>query len=184
MKRLALPAPPDLAETLGYQGQCRYVAFWWTPYGDELCFYDGSTFAAGVNWHAWLAFVRHPLVRACLAVAATEEGVDDYEFGSSDTEAVHALVVDRWQQTLDVTGVKDAELFLRTQPSPAAAVQQAYDLSDEEMLAHLVEAFEAQQNRPAEELIREAQAKLEQDQQLEQAMVSWLDQAQEQTVGE
>lgn len=181
MKRLVLPAPPEFAETLGYRGEARYVAFWWTPSGDELCFYDGSMFAAGASWHAWLTFIRHPLVRACLDVAAEEDGVGRYEFGSSDSEAVHALLLDRWQQTLDVGPVSEAELFLRTQPSPAAAVQQAYDLSDEEMLTHMLEVFKAQQNRPSDEIIREAHERLEQDRRLEQAMAAWLDQVQEQT---
>lgn len=173
--QLPLAAPPELAETLGYHGQSRFVAFWWTPYGDELSWTDGQIWACGANWHAWLAFIRHPLVRAVLAVAADEAGREPFEFGSSDTEARDALLVDRWEGTLEAGPIPELEQVLRSQPSELAAVKEHYAISDEEMIAQLVAAHEAQVSRPADEILAEAQQRIEEDSVREQALAQWLD---------
>ena len=38
---LPLPVPPMLEAALGYAGTAQYVAFYWTPGGDELIWDDG-----------------------------------------------------------------------------------------------------------------------------------------------
>lgn len=170
-----MSAPPELAETLGYRGGARYVAFWWTPYGDELSWSDGQVYAAGANWHAWLTFIRHPLVRAVMEVAAQEAGREPFEFGSSDTEARDGLLVDRWEGTLEAGPIPEIDQVLRSQPSEIIAVKEHYDLSDEEVVAQLVAAHEAQMNRPMDEILAEAQQRMDEDSTREQAMAEWLD---------
>ena len=39
-----------LSDAIGYTGKERFVAFQWTPYGDEVEFADGRIIATG-NWH-------------------------------------------------------------------------------------------------------------------------------------
>ena len=48
------PVPPMLAQAIGYKGNARFVAFHWTPYGDEADYSDGRVSATG-NWQAFLA---------------------------------------------------------------------------------------------------------------------------------
>src|SRR5512143_2300555 len=84
MRLMGIPVPHMLEAALGYAGDSRYVAFWWEPAGDELGWDDGRSSTVGAaNWYAWLMFVQHPSVEPYLL---------PYELGSSDTEALHALV--------------------------------------------------------------------------------------------
>ena len=85
LKQIAISSPPILAEAIGYPGCSRYVAFYWTPYGDEVMYSDGRISADG-HWHAWLLFIRHK------SIAPHLQG---YNLGSSDEEATHWLLVDR-----------------------------------------------------------------------------------------
>jgi hypothetical protein len=82
---LPAPVPPMLAKAIGHTGDARYVAFNWTPYGDEAEYFDGRRSATG-NWQAFLAYIQHPAVSPLL---------EGYDFGSSDSEATHCLIVDR-----------------------------------------------------------------------------------------
>ena len=86
-----IPVPPMLERALGYDGDAPLVAFWWTPGGDELCYADGRIELCGGNWSAWLEYVNHPLVVPHLT---------RYDFGSSDLEGEHRLLVDRRARTL------------------------------------------------------------------------------------
>ena len=61
---LKAPVPPMLAKAIGYKGDARYVAFNWTPYGDEAEYFDGRVSATG-NWQAFLAYIRGSA--ACLS---------------------------------------------------------------------------------------------------------------------
>jgi hypothetical protein len=85
LEKLVVPAPPMLAAAIGYLGRARYVAFYWTPCGDEVIYSDGQISADG-HWHAWLLFVRHHSIAPHLAA---------YNLGSSDDEATHWLLVDQ-----------------------------------------------------------------------------------------
>jgi len=100
---LSLPVPPMLEEALGYAGTSRWVAFHWTPCGDELR-YEDSTVSADGSWHAWLTFVHHPRIAPALA---------SYHFGNSEEEALHWLLLDRETRTLFVGAVVDAQQFIR-----------------------------------------------------------------------
>ena len=80
--RLALPCPPQLVELTGYDGPGRLVALWWSPFGDELMFSDGTLTATG-HWRGWCCFCEHPLVRMFL---------DPYELGDSEDEGEHRLL--------------------------------------------------------------------------------------------
>jgi hypothetical protein len=82
---LKAPVPPMLATAIGYKGDARFVSFHWTPYGDEAEYSDGRLSATG-NWQAFLAYIQHPAVSPHLR---------DYDLGSSDSEAMHALILDR-----------------------------------------------------------------------------------------
>lgn len=46
---LKLPAPPGFEAALGYTGERRYGAFYWSPLGDELRYTDGETSAGSAH---------------------------------------------------------------------------------------------------------------------------------------
>ena len=102
---LKVPVPPMLATAIGYKGAARYVSFQWTPYGDEVDYSDGRMSATG-DWQAFLAYIQHPAVSPLLA---------EYDLGSSESEAKHALILDREQHEVYIAPVQDAENFLMKQ---------------------------------------------------------------------
>src|SRR5918998_3376160 len=110
---LPAPVPPILAKAIGYTGEARYVAFNWTPYGDEAEYFDGRRSATG-NWQAFLAYIQHPAVSPLL---------QDYDLGSSDSEARHALVLDRKKLEIFIAPVKEAQAFVSAQWPPQAPIR-------------------------------------------------------------
>jgi hypothetical protein len=94
-----------LGKAIGYTGRARYVAFNWTPYGDEAEYFDGRMSATG-NWQAFLAYTQHPAVSPYL---------QDYDLGRSDTDAKHVLILDQAILEMFIALVKKAEEFLTRQ---------------------------------------------------------------------
>jgi hypothetical protein len=132
MVKIPIPAPPELEEALGYEGEARLVAFRWSPVGDEADFDDGRNSGTG-NWDGFLALVDHPAVRPHL-------GDFRHRLGSSDEEATHWLLLDREDRTLQVLVARDAGRLLREQwqdgkvslasgPLAAKAIPDLLDLS-------------------------------------------------------
>ena len=137
--RLALPCPPQLVELAGYDGPGRLIALWWSPFGDELMFSDGTLTATG-HWRGWCCFCEHPLVRMFL---------EPYQLGDSEGEGEHRLLVDRHLGTLDVGLARDVEQLLSTQPSELHAL--TAHLSGREARALLQRALDdtqAERERP------------------------------------
>ena len=102
---LNAPVPPMLAKAIGYKGYARFVSVQWTPYGDEAEYSDGQKSSTG-NWQAFLAYIQHPAVSPFL---------EDYDLGSSESEAKHALILDQVKLAVFIAPVKDAEKFLGEQ---------------------------------------------------------------------
>jgi hypothetical protein len=100
-----VPVPPLLAKAIGYTGRAHYVAFHWTPYGDEAKYFDGRVSGTG-NWQAFLAYTQHPAVSPSLK---------DYDLGKSDTDAKHVLILDQAILEMFIAPVKVAEEFLTRQ---------------------------------------------------------------------
>jgi len=102
---LMVPVPPMLEHAIGYEGEARFVSFYWTPGGDEADYDDGQRAGTG-NWQGYLAFVQHPTVHPELA---------QYQLGSSDSDAQHRLILDRYERKLYVASMKDAQQLLAQQ---------------------------------------------------------------------
>jgi hypothetical protein len=104
IQEMLLPVPPGFEQVMGYPGNRKWVAFFWTPYGDELEFDDGYS-SGTIDWPGWLAFVRHRLVRPLIKA---------YDFGSSDSDPVHCLLLDRQKRQFYVGEKKAVHRFLET----------------------------------------------------------------------
>lgn len=118
---LPVPVPPMLEQALGYPGQARLVAFFWSPLGDEAVFNDGWC-SGDADWTAYLAFVEHPTV---------EPHLRPFDLGSSEDEARHWLVLDREERTLSILPAREAAALLQqqwgTRPAPLPLQWEALD---------------------------------------------------------
>jgi hypothetical protein len=157
---LNIPVPPMLAKSIGYTGAARFVSFHWTPAGDETDYSDGRVSATG-NWQAFLAFIHHPAIMPHL---------EHYDFGSSDSEAKHALILDQEQQALFVAPVREAEKFLSEQWPNGPPVT----MSREEYTALVMKALK-NIKPPSDVSINEIQRRIERQNALVEALQQWLD---------
>lgn len=130
MTELDLPVYPELEKVLGYTGDAAFVAFYWTPYGDELVYDDGTFSGTATPW-GFLLWVRH---------WTALEALHGYELGSSEDEASHWLILGRRARRLYVAPVEEAQAFLREQTSPLRDA--LADLPPEEAQRLVAEAFE------------------------------------------
>jgi hypothetical protein len=81
--------PYDFLREFCYPGPRRFIAFYWTPLGDDACFDDGQSSACGLSDNLLLlTFLRRKDVWAWRAE-------HELNFGNSDEEATHWLVVDK-----------------------------------------------------------------------------------------
>jgi hypothetical protein len=157
---LQVPVPPMLAKTIGYTGEARFVAFNWTPYGDEAEYFDGRRSATG-NWQAFLAYIQHPAVSPLL---------EGYDFGSSESEAKHCLILDREKVELFIAPMKEAHAFLTEQWPPELPVR----MNLKEELAQLSEALK--NVKPPDDVdIEEIQRRIDAQYTLIEEMQRWLD---------
>ena len=157
---LRVPVPPMLARAIGYKGDARYVAFNWTPYGDEAEYFDGRRSATG-NWQAFLAYIQHPAVSPLF---------ENYDFGSSDSEAKHSLILDREKLELLIAPVKEAHVFLTEQWPPDPPLR----MSREEYVAQISDALKSVK-QPDDIDIEAIQRRLDEQYALIEQMQRWLD---------
>jgi len=111
LKALDALVPPMLEEAIGYSStfmgklpMMRFVAFYWGG-GDEVMFDDGATSATG-DWGPYLHYVCHYRVAPLLQA---------YDFGSSEDEPRHYLLLDREARQLYAASVELARVFLHEQ---------------------------------------------------------------------
>jgi hypothetical protein len=148
-----------LAKAIGYNGEARYVAFNWTPYGDETEYFDGLRSATG-NWQAFLAYIQHPAVSPHL---------EAYDIGSSDSEAKHCLILDREKSELLVGPVKESHVFLTEQWPPEPPLR----MSQEEYLATISKALRSVK-QPSDIDMEEINRRIEAQYSLIEEMQRWL----------
>ncbi len=159
MTVLPVPVPPMLEEAMGYDGEARLIACYWGG-GDEAYYTDGYRSPCGER-DAFLLFIEHPTVAPAL---------DGYDFGSSEDEARHWLLLDRERRQLSVATVAVAQRLLKAQWNipelePVLVV-------DEEAWARLVREIETRLARIAPQQILTA---MQQQQRLLQELRDWLD---------
>jgi hypothetical protein len=98
--------PRNWERAFGYDGEARYVAFYWTPVGDEARYDDGRASGDG-NWQMFL-LVRHE----------HPELDRRYNRGYSEMEADDWLLFDRETRDLVVLPKAEAQARLRQQWPP------------------------------------------------------------------
>jgi hypothetical protein len=173
LRLLPLSCPPMLAEALGYRGASRFVAFAWSPAGDEAIYDDGYASGTGER-SGYQAFVRHRLVRPLLT---------DIDLGSSDREGSHRLLADLAEGRLYLGLVSEVHSFLRVANTPApgtpattmdAPVARVENLLKEPRMGSFVERFE-EVPLDSEELRRQVEARMARQNRLVASLTAWLD---------
>lgn len=100
---LPVPVPDGLEAALGYDGEGRYLAAWWEPWGDEAIWSDGRLTATGYGW-GFLAYIQHPAVAPALA---------PYDLGSIENEGGHRLLFDLVERRAYIGEARAVEHFLK-----------------------------------------------------------------------
>ena len=163
---LPIPVPPMLEEAIGYDGNGRYVAFYWTPGGDEVCFDDGRFFSTG-EWDAYLLFTRHRVIAPALS---------GHNLGDSDTEADEWMILDREARQLSIAPGSRAGRLLAEQ-WPHEPQGEPVTMTQEEMMQAVMEALNVQNWTQVQTTINtdEIMQKMQAHQQLVAEMGAWLD---------
>ncbi len=162
---LPVAAPPMLEQAIGYSGEARLVAFFFS--GDNAYYADGQFTPAG-EWDAYDLFTNHPLVAVHLR---------DYDLGSSEGPPAHYLLLDRQSRTLSVAPMADTLQLLREQwtlqelAEPEVTEEELQDLRDD-LLAWLSQV-------PSARVMME---RWQEHQRLVEALAAWLAEAWEGTL--
>ncbi len=112
-------------------------------------------------WPAWTTLAQHALGQALFS---------PYELGSSDSEAVHWLLADRFSDRLLVGLALDVRQLLATQPSELAA---AVEILGAEHVEQLIQTHLTAPARPPDP--REIERQLERSRWLVGELAAWLD---------
>lgn len=155
---LPIEPPPMLEEALGYNGQARFVAFYWGA-GDEAYYNDGYISTQG-EWDAYLLFVNHPLVAPVLQA---------YHLDTTEEEATHWLLLDREDRQIAVAPAQIAKLYVKGQWGSPTAEQVI--VLDKEAWEQLVAEVVASVKRISEDQIVTHMCK---HQQKMQDLSAWL----------
>lgn len=105
--------PPHVARVFGYPGTAAYVAFYWEPIGDELCYDDGRIAGTG-SWYPFLRYRSHPHLAPVL---------ESWNIGYSDLEADHWLVFESAAGRAWIAKIADARAFLCEQHPPLSPLR-------------------------------------------------------------
>jgi hypothetical protein len=159
-----LPVYPELARTFGYRGEARWVAFSWTPAGDEVFYDDGQRPGTGASY-AFLAYRRHPAVRPHL---------EGYNLDSSDCEAEDCLLLDQAEGRAFIATLADARSLLHDQHLPPreltpAELQEAFA----ELDAALSRGWQ-EVEIPAEEIARALADQAAREAKMRDALDQWV----------
>lgn len=149
---LAVPVPPMLEAAIGVPSgammAARYIAFYWSPMGDEIMFTVGNTGGTATGWMAWLAYTRHKAVAPILAAA-----LPPFAFGSSEEEATHWLVLDREQRKVAALPKVEAESFLQRQWPVENTILVVTPAEWEQISASVIERLQAQARKGVEQML-------------------------------
>lgn len=118
------PLPRNWERAFGYKGEARWLATYWTPYGDEAMYNDGQV-SATANWRTFQELTN--MYRAAITKALVESGAcpaDDaraaiFYFGSSDAEASHCLVLDLAERKIYFDEIGPGLQYVTSQHPPA-----------------------------------------------------------------
>jgi hypothetical protein len=124
------------------------------------------------SWHAreWLIPLHPHGFSGADSPPAVSPVLREYDLGSSDSEARHALILDREKLELFLAPVKAAQTFLTEQWPPVPPIR----MSREEYLAAVSKALK-QVKRPADIDVEEIQRRIEEQNALVEDMQQWLD---------
>lgn len=105
--------PKNWEKAFGYQGQQRWLAAFWTPYGDEAYMYDG--YMSGTANHSVYLDLERNRLPVAIKRAEAAMGLSAWALGSSDNEATHCLLCDLEKRLIFIAPLAAASRFMRQQ---------------------------------------------------------------------
>jgi len=111
---LPVPVPLALENAVGYTGDGSWFGMYWTPAGDEVMLVDRWSEYTG-EWAGYLAYVRHHRVARHLV---------GYNFGGSDVEPDHWLLINRETRQAFTASEETARAFLAGLDDPMPELNQ------------------------------------------------------------
>ncbi len=164
LTKTSTPVPPMLAEAVGYTGQSRFVAIHWGG-GDEAYYDDGMISATG-EYAPYLLYLRHPAIWPHLV---------GFNFGNSDEDATHWLLLDREEEVAYAGAVRDVHALLVAQhPGVYAPAADVPVITWEEMLASFQEQQSVFQSLSGEEQMQIVSERMREHEQRYHALDEWL----------
>ncbi len=173
--RLYVPVPSMLAEAIGYTSQvfghpldARWVAFYWERSGDEANFDDGRASGTG-KYTGYQAFVEHPRVAVHLR---------HFDFGSSEMQPRHYLLLDHVENQLYTLPVRLAQQFLHNQWQELGQASETEAAQQVESFGELAAALNIdtwQEVKLPDDINAQVMVAMERQGQLVDDLVRWLD---------
>jgi hypothetical protein len=102
LKPINVPFYPILPAALGYPGNSRFVAFYWTPSGEEVIYDDGKTSGTGDTCSFRVYLCQTPVAKE----------LKRYNLGDSYQEAEHWLLFDTRDGKAGILPAQSARQFL------------------------------------------------------------------------
>ena len=163
MRPLDIPVPPTLEEAICYPGNERYVALWWTRYGEDIVYDDGYRSGTGYSY-GWLAFARHPAVAPILSM------LDYVDYDREDRIGTERLLLDRYQRRFSFGGTNLVMEIMRRENNVSLFDGPAIELSKEQ-LEEIAASFRDDLTVSAQDLER----RIAKHQRQIKKMLVWLD---------
>jgi hypothetical protein len=134
-----------LVTAMGYPGDARFVSLHWMEQVGEVEYSDGRM-SAIASYSPYFLYIQHPAIKPQLKA---------YDLGyPHQSEATHALILDREKLDLYIAPVKEAEAFLTQQPRP---IQQPVRQTQQEFIAMSTNALQ-EDERPDAAMQRRIEA--------------------------
>ena len=117
---IGINMPGNWDRPIGYEGHAHFVSIYWDCAGDDVYITDGVVGQSGGAWWLYTNLIEHEAHQQIIA-ALMACGVTDPQrtgpLGSSEFEATHGLLLDRFERTLWVARLPAVAEFLSQQHS-------------------------------------------------------------------
>ena len=141
---IGIHIPGNWDRPVGYEGHAHFVSVYWDCAGDDVYITDGVVGRSGGAWWLYKNLVEreaHHQIMAALMAYGVADTQSAWPLGSSESEASHGLILDRYQRSLWVARLPLIAEFLSFQHPPLREGTRAIALS----LAHDKESICNQQ---------------------------------------
>jgi len=129
---IGINMPGNWDRPVGYEGRAHFVSVYWDRAGGDVYITDGVVGRSGGAWWLYTNLVQceaHQQIMAALMAYGVSDPQSIWPLGSSEAEATHGLILDRFEHSLWVARLSTIAEFLSLQHSPLGRGTRALALS-------------------------------------------------------